>query len=665
MWVSSPKRDKKLKEISHQPLRRDNQHFLVRQMATRPVNRSHQQPKPDRNRTRGSFLQHHNAKIAHRQMPILGVIALAGILLHGCGFDPPVSSGTLTCTSRSECPPRLFCSSARVCCAPGDDSPQCLVLPSGADAANADAGASSQGGDARPDNAGDIASDPEPPVVLAPPRRLLTEAVDLMATTNSCTDDRAHGHEDRWCAFTRGAELWVLNVNKAMRIHVSCDGTDPGCLLLTKNFTPADITATSIGMHPSRFFGDLLIFSADAKPPIGNLFSAGQYAWYPGWPSARRLTSADGLQCGGATWASAAWCIDRVPGVPGQYDLIAGFIGHDGPALVKVKRSANPSLFAQLSKDGQSLLFHEVTTQTPGPLWLAPTMTAGDPSTHVTIDKAVPIDGFELSADAGNAVYFVRASKGRGLQAAGTLSVVDLHKPTEVVDLAPMVNYFAVVRAVDDMHLGVAALQNRVANTGVLKLFLGLTQLKEITIGITSDQFSVSRDGRFTLFQPLEDPATGRRDARVANHDAASVCALQKLPQTQPSHTRSFTDNGEIVMWEDFPDPTQVFGEGWAARAADCGDKHRFGNRVAYWRDLHHIVLLIVDEFAQDEGVIRFVKWGSGTTWPASGPVTIQNNVRRNVDVISPSWNEPFPYAVYTSHKPGGEGLYVAELPTK
>jgi hypothetical protein len=238
----------------------------------------------------------------------------------------------------------------------------------GGDAPPEEAQASDAGGAAGDGATADAAPKP-PPVAAEGSRHVVPGAAFLVGHgLDSCTNASAPGG-DRWCAFARPAgdynELWVLDVTKAAAGGVACDGSDASCLRLSTRLY--ENRATGYGDH--GFDGDTLIYGettdrgAATSPFLGVI-----WAWRPGWPSGRSLTSSAGLFCMGHPASDAALCFDNRKGdgmiVDLTVDLLAGHLpaaGQSGlprmDALLLVTPTDAPGAPARwradLSPDGQ------------------------------------------------------------------------------------------------------------------------------------------------------------------------------------------------------------------------------------------------------------------------------------------------------------------------
>jgi hypothetical protein len=203
-------------------------------------------------------------------------------------------------------------------------------------------------GDARPDTgdagveAGDAEGDagptdaaPKPPPLAAEGSRQVVPGPAFLVGhgLDSCTNTPA-APGDRWCAFARPAgdydELWVLDVTKAAAGGaVACDGSDASCLRLSTRLYENRDT----GFVDHGFNGDTLIYeeTTDRGPGTG-AFVGVIWAWRPGWPAGRALTSSEGLYCVGHATSDAALCFDHRSGDGMIADLTVDLLAGPLPA---------------------------------------------------------------------------------------------------------------------------------------------------------------------------------------------------------------------------------------------------------------------------------------------------------------------------------------------
>jgi hypothetical protein len=326
-----------------------------------------------------------------------------------------------------------------------------------------------------------------------------------------------------------------------------------------------------------------------------------------------------------------------------------------------VKTLATADVDVLLTFDGRSLLLEEPEPgpQRRGHLTITPIGSAEGPAAPVPIASQVVRHRWELAGD-GSRLFLLRANTATGQRVSATLSSVDISTPTIFSDLAERIGWMQVLYGVAQAPLGVAMLQDQDNEFGVLKLLLG-PDLKEVIVGTSAPLFVVSPDARYTVFSPARDPATGNFSLRVADHAGGNVCALQNKPQGFLDTLDSFSDNGELVFWYEFPDPTrQGLAEGWLARSAGCADKRKFATALALYHLLRDRGLLYLDQYTPSGGgTLQLVSWETGMSWPSSGAVVIQDGVDGRYAVLEPDRR----VAVFTSRRGGSAGLYAVTLP--
>jgi hypothetical protein len=178
-------------------------------------------------------------------------------------------------------------------------------------------------------------------------------------------------------------------------------------------------------------------------------------------------------------------------------------------------------------------------------------------------------------------------------------------------------------------------------------------------VGPTSQGFALTADGRFISLRPVVDTASTHTDLRIADQETGAVCTLQKLPQTGPVVSGTFSDNGELVFWSENPDPTANNGEGWLAHTRGCAGGRRFASRMFWGYTLGNRGLLYLDEATDTGGVLRVVTWAEGMSWPPGGAVVVDPDSALPFMVVGADQR----LVVFQSRRAGAEGIYVAELP--
>ena len=202
--------------------------------------------------------------------------------------------------------------------------------------------------EAAPPPAAPPAGAPLPPGVT-PARRILAPGDSLTGGGEGTCSHQipAADNGDRWCVFTRPgnegrSELWVIDVSHVSATATSCDGSDPNCVRLTENVWMGGGLNGPFQPYANRFFGDTLVFYADAVSGPMDVHRGPAFAWRPGWGQARRISSDAALECWGHPHAPVAHCVEDLAGDPvrpDSFELRAGVIGdHDGIVLPSAGR---------------------------------------------------------------------------------------------------------------------------------------------------------------------------------------------------------------------------------------------------------------------------------------------------------------------------------------
>jgi hypothetical protein len=597
---------------------------------------------------------------------VASVLALAAV---ACRYSPEVPSGVQACGDRNACPSGLVCTETNRCCAPNDSDSRCKNSPRKPDAGqttkvdpsdislDAGTGAAADAPTARDDAAPDLAGGNTPDATTASSlkvKRLTTFPADLVTYWFDC--NRSPGKKnDRWCTFVSGGELWVINLARAAKEFVRCDGTDPLCLRLTTKVYRDHEDFTSFA-NPT-FWGDLLIFHAEAKTNVSLNYRGGVFAWMPGWPAARKLTSSDGLKCQGVeqndkSWAPAVYCIDNAT-PSGQVDLlVTPDVATTPLALVTRLPPESPGAPAPLSGtaalavDGNFLIYR---SGSPGKRSLFRASTRPGPMPENPVLIIDDVKDWRLSVD-GQDVYLLYPN--------GRLSWANIKDPAIKTDLALQVGTFEVQQSSSIGDNGVIALSEMTNRGGRLKLFFSRTSAAETDVGRTFEiGFDLSSDRRFTIFQPLWS-TIGLGSVALMNNTTRESCTLQAKPRAEVFNTGSFSQNGNWASWLEYENET---GEAniWIARTQNCTDHHMVGRDYSQFGFIDDWGFVFLDEWQRDRGSrFRIVQWGPGQTWPESGPATVFRSVDafefpRPGDTLIP----------FTSAEPGQEGLYVLELP--
>jgi hypothetical protein len=614
-------------------------------------------------------------RLGHKQPSGLTWVAAVGLLAlvaTGCRYSPEVVSGVQNCAAGNVCPTGLVCSPTNRCCAPSDDDPRCTGKTRKADAAPAttkvdppaisfDAGTGPstdtsipRDGSLSADLGGDDASHGTSPSNQLKIKRLTTFPADFTTHFFDCSRAPGSRENDRWCSFAHGDELWAINLTRATNDAVRCDGTDPMCQRLTTQLYREEEDPTSFA-NPA-FWGDLLIFHAEAKAKVSLHYRGGIFAWMPGWPGARKLTSSNGLKCQSADhtdkeWSRAIYCIDNAT-PSGEVDLLVTPDVVSTPlSLVTRLPPERPGVPAPLSGtaslavSGEHLIYR---SSGPGMRSLFRASTRPGPNAEKPVLIADDVKHWRLSVD-GRAIYLLYPN--------GRLSWASLKDPSVKTDLALRVGFFEVKQSNAITDNGVAAITDLVSRGGNLKVFLDRNSAAEIDVGPSAELgFDLASDRRFVMFQPLWN-MHDLGSVAIMNTTTREVCTLQPKLRGQVDGAGSFSDDSAWAGWMEY-DGESSEPDLWIARTEGCTDHHMVGRKVVRWWFLDDRGLLFVDEWSQQKGGrLRYLKWGPGQAWPAEGPRTLFTSV--DSFVIPRPGESLIPF---TSTEPGQEGLYVLEL---
>jgi hypothetical protein len=588
----------------------------------------------------------------------LGVLGLLG--LAGCGFSPRIASGSLACDGQS-CPRGLICSATGRCCAPGDEQEACAGpaakadsgRPPAADAQVAGGGAESDGA-SRPTGAPDGGPDPTDGGPAASGRwpRLVAGSVRVMSPFGGCSFGRAAASNDRWCGFYRGTELWVLNATRAAASgSVRCDGTDSGCLRLSQNAFRADASSVAADAV-STFYGELLVYHADARQSSVEPFRGGVYAWRPGWAQGRRLTSPNGTSCQANDLdASTVVCQDNRDG--DQVDYLGGRLPLEGMTLPRIERVSDSRSEVRLTFSGDYIVYSwAAQIDQPSNLYAVAAGQVANPGARILLAS----DARLLSVgDNGTKAYFLRIDPMTG---TGVLMRVDVPTGRNVIEMARGIQLAANAGFTGGQELGLMTAENLDNNGDAdLRLFWDVAAPQSsVLVGRTwLGGMSFSADGRF-FFLLSPQPSSPLMEARVFDTRTRKSCVLGTTGRVR-GVVDGFSPDGRIAFWDknmgNWP------REAWAASTADCSPIRQLGSSVTTSLVLDGGGVVFRDDVTSEEtGKLRFVPTGEDFATAAVQVIDDQTNV-----AFSVIGDAGASMVLYTSSAPGREGLYLAKVP--
>jgi hypothetical protein len=574
---------------------------------------------------------------------------VVALLLGGCRFEPLIGSGTLAC-DRGSCPPGLRCSDSGFCCRDGDPHPRCAPGDPPGDGgagrpavADASAGADLVAGDA--------------PLESGRWPRLVAGPVRLVGGASSCTPARTAAGSDRWCAFHRQKELWVINASRAAQLgSVRCDGSDPDCLRLSENVFRADLS-----LHPSAnlafsiFTGELLIYYADARQSADEIFRGGVYAWRPGWTVGRRLTSMNGEYCVASELDGlTVMCTDNRGNSGVDVDLIGGRLPPDGSALPRIERVTREPWLSLITSSGDYILYSYLSgASTMSDLYLVAAGQVADPGSRVLLVRDA-----ELSAIGANGTraYFYRSVD--PMTRAGTLFRVDLPTGRNIIEIARGVQYAWHPLTKRGRELGLITVENMdQRGFGDLRLFWDpVMPSRSLTPGRTHMYgYQFSPDGRFTYTMAPQDRPLAQ--ARVFDSTNGNSCVLGQT-RTVPPVLERFSPDGSLVFWEKYTSEDGVM-EAWVSSSADCAPVRQLGTRVSLMQLLDDGGAVFVEAGGGAAGgQLRYLPGGQMVT--SAAPQEIATAADAGFALIT---GDPTSLVVFTSSVPGREGLYIAKVP--
>jgi hypothetical protein len=454
-------------------------------------------------------------------------------------------------------------------------------------------------------------------VAIAPPgltRRLVSGNASLVGSgPNTCTNQPGNT-DDRWCGFTVAAaaggryELWVIDATLAASgADLKCDGTDAHCLRLSTNA----YYDRFVGPGDDGFEGDTLVYKADADPTVTQEFVGPVYAWRPGWPAGRALTSPTGVVCSGHKTQPVALCLqNRTQDAAGDvsYDLVAGPLpAADGtplPAIETLLATAStdrtgPGRFqVGLSPDGAYVAWS--ARPTPDGQETLKVQKIDDATTRQTI--AANVSSWEISRD-GTRWLWLRAFNYDDLVPSGTLEIATFPGGADVSTLAPSVSNY---QGAGDQ--GVLYRDNVVHTLGDLRLMPDRTAPATTTL---VDQMVAAvlatSDDATTIVYTKTQTAVGN-DVFAWSAALATTCTVSAAPSA--SSTAYLMAGNRVVVWAQENIMTQIVSVA-ATPIASCATT-TFGPNLLRWLPFGDDRLVFLDdaEGGATTGILRATQVG-------------------------------------------------------
>jgi hypothetical protein len=476
------------------------------------------------------------------------------------------------------------------------------------------------------DARGPDAQDGAAEVRIAPPgltRQLVSGHASLVGSgPNTCTNQPGLT-DDRWCGFTVAAatagryELWVIDATRAAGgVDLKCDGTDAHCLRLSTNA----YYDRFVGPGDDGFEGDTLVYKADADPTATQGFVGPVYAWRPGWPAGRKLTSPTGVVCSGHKTQPVALCLqNRVQNAAGDvsYDLVAGPLpaADDAPlpeietllATAGTDRVGADQFQVGLSPDGAYVAWS--ARPTPDGQETLKTQKIADATTRQTV--ATNVSSWEISRD-GTRWLWLRAFNHDDLVPSGTLEIATFPDGADVSTLAPSVSNY---QGVGDN--GVLYRDNVVHTLGDLRLMPDRAAPATTTL---VDQMVAAvlatSDDATTIVYSKTLTAVGN-DVFAWTAALATPCTVWAAPSA--SSTAYLMAGNRVVVWAQEDVMSQVVSVA-ATPIASCATA-TFGPNLLRWLPFGDDRVVFLDEAAggATTGILRATQVGDTS---ATGPGT-------------------------------------------
>jgi hypothetical protein len=496
-----------------------------------------------------------------------------------------------------------------------------------------------------PEASPEVTPDPIPrsgrplPLDVRTPVHILDGSAVIMGNgLDACTHQiPPSGDGHRWCAFTIGApmnglaSLWVLDVSRAAAGDAPrCDGTDPGCLLLTDKVVTRSATF---------FEGDTLFYGTDTVDPNAD-FLGRIHAWRPGWSSGRQLTSDRGFTCIGHKHSSAVACFDDPAGDPAMRDSAEVRVGMLDDAATEplpafgrapLRNQGDPPWQAGFSQDGSLFLLANADTPgTPPTLLMSPTRPTGTPALSRALDD---VDNWTISND-GQKIYFLRNL--RDLSQLGDLFVADFPSFANPTLIESEIKYYYMLIGERTTDLAIELIKNRPTG-GAIELLSDRSTTTPKTI-FTFDDFLngavVSPDLKYTTW--LNDPFKGV----VFRNSDLQPCSINSGKTS--IYKPAYLDDASLMFWTEIPPghDNDSIRDAYFAPPERCLEKQLFAQHVDAFTPIGDRGLVYTDELdpATSLTTLKYIATTADrAALDPAGAVRVHENVRAPFVLVGPS----------------------------
>jgi hypothetical protein len=448
-----------------------------------------------------------------------------------------------------------------------------------------------------------------------------------------------------------------------------CDGSDPGCVLITDTLWTGQPTAGPAHPTTHRFDGDTLIYHANTSQ-MADPYRGPIYAWRPGWPAGRQISLTTlAYACSAHPSAEAVVCIENLttdPAAALQFDLTGGPLATGAKLVARITPTRPNTQSSQwrvaFTRGGDALTWSTggLTVAERETIYTAKVADLGTPGMVTTV--ATGVSRWEMSAEGKKIFYLKDYNYDTQGVPQGSLTVADFPSGANPTLLAPAIPGFVALSAggtdrgvafFANVQLGQSADFKMIADVanpaGVISVLSGIA-------GVSA----ISGDLRFVLYSTDFDPGTGGTDVRVARLDGSSLttggCVLTDMP-TSDFFGAPFTPNSELVMWVENVDQIDGVATGFVART-DCTSKRQFGDRADFWFFDGNRGVLYSDEGVAQEATLKSAPIVGGNSLGA--PTVLQRQVARIYGVPT-----TFEAALFTvvGAPLAGDGIYFIRVP--